>query len=307
MSKLNTLLKTMLHNPSDLPKLIMDKLYKTGILNILPDSLYLRLYYRAVMKKKLDLNNPKTFNEKLQWLKLNDRKPEYSIYVDKYAVRSFIAKTIGEKYLIPLIGVYDSVAEIDWEDLPRQFALKCTHGSGSNIICLDKEKFNIKHAENMLKKWMSKSFYWYGREWPYKNVRPRIICEELVLNENKIPNDYKVLCFNGKAKIIQVHIDRFGDHRLDFYDVAWNKTGISSGHNTSDFVYEKPLQLEEMVRLSEKLGAGICHIRIDWYIANDKLYFGEMTLYDGSGFEPFDNEKDDYLLGSLIQLPINNK
>lgn len=283
------------------PKKVLLVPGKYGLYNLLQDKPYLKLVYFAKMGKKLNLDNPKTFNEKLQWLKLNDRKPEYSICVDKYAVRSYIAQTIGEKYLIPLIGVYDNVTEIDWDNLPKQFVLKCTHGTGSNIICLDKDKLDIKHAENMLKKWLSKNFYWYGREWPYKNVKPKIICETL-LNGNKIPDDYKVLCFHGEAKLIEVHIDRFGNHKQDFYDVNWNKSKISQG-NTTSLVYKKPLQLEEMVRLSEKIAADMYHVRIDWYIAEDKLYFGEITFYDGSGFTPFDNENDDYLLGSLIQLP----
>ena len=150
-----------------------------GIINrasiLLPDKLFLKKKFRYHTGKKLNLKNPKTFNEKLQWLKLHDRRPEYVTYVDKYAVKDYIKDTIGEEYLIPLIGVYNSVDDINWSQLPNQFVLKCTHGSSSNIICTDKRKLNIKDAKSKLKKWMNKNWFWYGREWPYKNVKPRII------------------------------------------------------------------------------------------------------------------------------------
>lgn len=276
---------------------------------LLPDIIYLKMRYRYHTGKKLNLKEPRTFNEKLQWLKLYDRKPEYSIYVDKYAVRSFIAETIGEEYLIPLIGVYNCVEDIDWDSLPKKFVLKCTHGSGANIICTDKDKFDIEKAKKKLKKWMNKNWYWYGREWPYKDVVPRIIiiCEQYLTDSGDVPDDYKVdykvLCFNGKAKLIEVHIDRYGDHRQDFYDTNWNKTKISQDPPKSDLVYSKPDKLEEMIILSEKLAAEMIHVRIDWYIIKDKLYFGEITFFDGSGFVPFEDYNDDLLLGSWIKLP----
>lgn len=271
-------------------------------LDWLPDRPYLKLVYWGETGKKLNIDAPVTYNEKLQWLKLYDRKPEYCNYVDKYAVRSYISKTIGEHYLIPLLGVYDKVEEIDWESLPDKFVLKCTHGSGSNIICKDKGNLDIEASKIKLNKWMKKSWYWFGREWPYKNVIPRIVCESFISESDNTPDDYKFLCFNGKVKLIEVHIDRYGSHKQDFYDEEWNKTAISQEGTRSDFVYEKPPLFEKIIQLSEQLASKIIHVRIDWFVVKDKLYFGEITFYDGSGFVAFDNEKDDCLLGGWIEL-----
>lgn len=289
-----------LKNPTKLIK----PLGARGYLNWMSDEIYLKLTFQGSLSKRLNLENPKSFNEKLQWLKLNDRKPEYSKYVDKYEVRKHIAEAIGEEYLIPLVGVYDSVDKIDWKSLPNKFVLKCTHGSSSNIICTDKDKLDIEDAKIKLKKWMKKNWYWFGREWPYKNVKPRIVCENFISDKDITPDDYKVLCFNGKVKLVEVHIDRYGNHKQDFYDEKWNKTTISQDSTISDFVYEKPRQFENMIQLSEKLSIDIYQVRIDWFIVQDKLYFGEITFFDGSGFVPFDKEEYDYLLGGWIKLPI---
>lgn len=289
----------ILKNPKSTIRVLGDK----GLFNWLPDKPYLKLVYRSETGKKLNIDNPQTFNEKLQWLKLYDRKPQYSKYVDKYDVRSYISETIGANYLVPLIDIYNSVEEIDWNLLPNKFVLKCTHGSGSNIICTDKDKLDIETSKVKLNKWMKKNWYWFGREWPYKNVKPRIVCEEFISDKDMTPDDYKVLCFNGKAKLIEVHIDRYGAHKQDFYDISWKKTSISQGGTVSNFTYEKPNQLKDMIQLSEKFAANMYHVRIDWFVVHDKLYFGEITFYDGSGFDPFDNKQDDDTLGSWIDLP----
>jgi len=284
------------------PRIIMRSLGNHGLLNWLPDKPYLKLIYWSATGKKLDINNPKTFNEKLQWLKLYDRKPEYSIYVDKYEVRSYIERTIGKEYLIPLIGLYNKVDEIKWDKLPQRFVIKCTHGSGTNIICTDKDKLDLEEAKKKLRKWMKKNWYWSGREWPYKNVKPRIICEEFISENDDPPMDYKVLCFNGKAKLIEVHINRFGNHKQDFYTIDWNKTNISQKKSISSIVLDKPLVLDKMIELSEMLARDKYHVRIDWYVIFNKLYFGEITFYDGSGLCPFDSEDDDLLLGNMLVL-----
>lgn len=281
------------------PQLVFIKIFKCR-LRILSDEIYLRLMYRLHTGKKPDISDPKTYTEKLQWLKLNDRNPVYNKYADKYAVRSHIAQTIGEQYLIPLIGVFDSAEDIKWDLLPDKFVLKCTHGSGMNIICTDKSRLDIKASAARLKKWMKQNFYWPGREWPYKNVKPRIICEEFLSSNGNIPEDYKVMCFHGKAKLIQVHLNRFGDkHTCDYYDTDWNKTDIADEPN-SDIVLAKPKLLDKMIELSEILSKNICHVRIDWYIVGDKLFFGEITLYDGSGFNRYYKIEDDLLMGSWI-------
>jgi len=273
-----------------------------GLINWLPDRLYLKLVYWCEFNKKLNLESPVTYSEKLQWLKLFDRNPEYSTYVDKYAVRSYINKVIGDQYLIPLLGVYDSVEEIKWGLLPNKFVLKCTHGSGSNIICTDKNKLDVQTSIMKLNKWMKKSWYWFGREWPYKDVRRRIICEKFISETDSTPNDYKVLCFEGKAKLIEVHMNRFGNHNQDFYDVNWNKTEISQRTPISNIILKKPQILEKMIQLSEVLAQNKHHVRIDWYVVENKLYFGEITFFDASGFCPFDKEEYDLMLGGWINL-----
>lgn len=298
MSKIKTALNLLKQDP----KKTFPALGRNGVFNWMPDKLYLQIMYYCETGKKLNLDNPVTFNEKLQWLKLYDRKPEYIIYADKFAIRDYIKQTIGEEYLIPLIDVYDRVEEIPWDELPDRFVLKCTHGSGCNIICTDKSKLNIEEAKTKLNKWMKYNYYYSGREWVYKKVPPRIICEEFISDTNETPDDIKVLCFNGKAKLIEVHMNRFGNnHTQDFYDITWSKTDISQG-NISNLTKEKPLYFEEMISLSELLAKNKYHVRIDWYEVNGKLYFGEITFFDGSGLYPFDNEKDNLMLGSWIDL-----
>ncbi len=277
-----------------------------GFLNVIPDKVYLELMYRAMIGKKLDLKKPKTFNEKLQWLKLYDRKPLYTILADKYEVRKYIEKTIGDEYLIPLIGVYDKFEEINFSQLPNQFVLKCTHDSGSVFICTDKSKFDIEKVREKINKALKRNYYYFAREWPYKNVKPRIICEKFISDKNTTPDDYKVLCFNGRAKLIGVHIDRFGNHCLDNYDREWNKTIIAKDGPMSDMIYDKPKQFDNMILLSEKLAANMYHVRIDWFIINNKLYFGEVTFFEAAGYDNFDNKDDDFLLGRWIKLPIEN-
>lgn len=286
------------------PRKLIRTLGEYGVFNWLPDRPYLRLVYWAEMGKRLNLDPPVTYNEKLQWLKIYDRKPEYTKYVDKYAVRSHVRATIGEQYLIPLLGLYNSVEEINWAMLPKQFVLKCTHGSGSNIICKEKDKLDIQGSKMKVNKWMKKSWFWFGREWPYRNVKPRIICEEFLSNHGEVPDDYKVLCFNGKAKLIEVHTGRYENHRQDFYDINWNKTEISQAAFTriSNKIIKKPQVLEEMLQLSEKLSQNTYHVRIDWYVVEKRLYFGEITFFDSSGFCPFDTEDFDLLLGRWINL-----
>lgn len=289
------------------PKKIVDVMIKRGFLNWLPDERILKIQFKYNMGKKLNLENPKTFNEKLQWLKLYDRNPLYTKLVDKYEVRKYIEKEIGKEYLIPLIGVWDKFEDINFSKLPDRFVLKCTHDSGSVFICTDKSKFNIDEVKKRINKALKRNYYYFAREWPYKHVRPRIICEEFISDKETTPDDYKVLCFNGKAKLIGVHIDRYSNHKLDNYDINWHKTLIGKDGPMSDIVYDKPKEFENMIMLSEKLASGKSHVRIDWFIVKDRLYFGEVTFYEAAGFDHFDNEKDDYLLGSWIKLPSNRE
>ena len=278
-----------------------------GYLNWVPDAVYLKILYRLSLGETCNLKNPVKYNEKLQWLKLHDRNSEYERMVDKYEVRSYIAEKLGEEYLVPLYGVYDSFEEIDFSKLPEQFVLKCTHDSGSIEICKDRSTFDIKKAGERIKEALKKNYYNTYREWPYKNVKPRIVAEKFMVDELVDDlRDYKVMCFNGKARLIEVHENRFVRDRgytQTFYDRDWNKLDIAQkGLIPTDDKREKPLKLNEMLALSEKIAKDMYHARIDWYLIGDKLYFGEITFYDGSGFTEFADEKDDIFLGSLIEL-----
>lgn len=285
------------------PKYAFQYLIHKGNFKNMSDEKYLKMMFKHMVGYELNLENPKTFNEKLQWLKLYDRNPLYTKLVDKYEVRKYVAEIIGEEYLIPLIGVWDKFEDIDFSKLPNKFVLKCAHDSGSVFICTDKSKFDIEEVKVKINKALKRNYYYLHREWPYKNVKPKIVCEEFISDKDITPDDYKAMCFNGKVKFIGVHIDRFGNHCLDNYDREWNKTTIAKDGQMSDFVYDKPKQFENMIQLSEKLASIMCHVRIDWFIVKDRLYFGEITLYESAGFDHFDNEEDDYLLGSWIKLP----
>lgn len=289
------------------PRILAYYILSCRIARIIPDKTLVKLKYKASTGKKLNLDNPLAYNEKLQWLKLYDRKPEYAMLVDKVEVRKHISATIGEEYLVPLLGIYDTYNEIDFDGLPNQFVLKPNHTSGDIYICQDKSIIDYKAVEKLVRKWLKKEYYWISREWPYKNVKPKIICEQYITENNKSPDDYKVLCFNGKAKLVEMHLDRFTNHLQDIYDTEWNRTEIIWGFEQSErpsSILQKPEKLEEMIELSEKLAAHLYQGRIDWYIVQGKLFFGEITFFDGAGFMPFENDEDDLLLGSWLELPI---
>ena len=277
---------------------------QNGLLNFIPDRKYLKMAFKAELGYPLNLEKPTTYNEKLQWLKLYDRKPEYTLYADKYRVREFIAETIGDRYLIPLIGAYQTSGEIPWDKLPERFALKCNHGSGTNIICKDKTKLDIPTAKQEIDRWLKYNAYWRGREWCYKDIKPCVICEEFYsAPDGNTPDDYKFMCFNGEPKLIQVHHDRFGDHTLDFMDVNWEKTGIVQGPRNSEKQIPKPATFDEMMEIARILARGMIYARIDLYSTDREVKFGEITMYPTSGFAPFGDIRTDYLLGSWIRLP----
>lgn len=299
MSKIRTFIEN--------PQYFITSPASKGWLNWVPDSLYLKVLYRVIMGRKLNLKNPKEYNEKLQWLKLNDRKPEYSTMVDKYEVRGYIEDLLGDKYLIPCLGIYDSVDDIDIDALPDRFVLKCTHDSGSVEICKDKSSFDIEGARHRLSQAMKRNYYATYREWPYKSVKPRIIAEGYLEGDGGDLKDYKVMCFNGEAKIIEVHENRFVEgkvHTQTFYDREWNIVPLTQVETvTVDRPSERPRQLEEILRLSELIAKDMYHVRIDWYIEGDKIYFGEITFFDGSGFESFSTPEMERMLGDMINLP----
>lgn len=255
------------------------------------------------MKKILNLKNPKTFNEKLQWLKLYDRNPKYTTNVDKYKVREYISDKIGDEYLIPLIGVWNNPDDIDFDTLPKKFVLKCNHNSGKGlIICKDKSNLNLDKTKKELKNALKEDYYMRSREWPYKNVPRKIICEEY-LGEN--PNDYKFFCFNGKVEYILVCSDRFDSIKETFFDRNWNVAPFKRPNIEIDDKIKKPINFNKMIELSEFLSKDIPFLRVDFYEVDNEIYFGELTFYTASGFSPFEPNDWDYKLGDLIELPEN--
>lgn len=279
-----------------------------GYLNWLPDKEYLKLMYRLKVGRKLHLDNPKTFNEKLQWLKLYNRKEFYSSLVDKYEVRQYVKKKVGEQYLVPIFGVWDKFDDIDFNMLPKKFVIKCTHDSGGVIICKDKDKLNMTEARNKIQSCLDRNFYYWGREWPYKNVKPRIIVEQYLEDESGDEiKDYKFMVFNGKVKCSFVCSERYSEEGLavDFYDLNWNKMPFMRKYRNSDKVIEKPKNYEKMIELAEKLSVDMIFDRIDFYEINGNIYFGEITLYPGGGFEKFIPEKYDTILGEMLEIDKN--
>lgn len=275
------------------------------IFRLVPDKLYLKWRYRAKMHKKLDLKNPKTFNEKLQWLKLYDRKPIYTTMVDKFEVKKYVAENIGEEYIIPTIGVWDNFEDVDFESLPEQFVLKCTHDSGGLVICRDKTQFNKELAKRKIEKSLKKSYFWQGREWPYKYVKPRILAETYMEDEvtGELP-DYKFFAFDGVVKAMFIATERQSkdETKFDFFDENFRHLPFTNGHPNADVTPQKPQNFERMKKLSEKLSVGIPQVRVDFYEVNGKVYFGELTFSHWSGFVPFDPPEWDEKMGDWIDI-----
>lgn len=278
-----------------------------NLTHILSDKLYLKLKYYQRMGKKLNLDSPKTFNEKLQWLKLYDRNTLYTKLVDKYEVREYIVNSIGEEYLIPLIGVWDDFDDIDFGALPNKFVLKCTHDSGGIVICEDKTKFDIYKTRKKIKKCLSYNYYWHGREWSYKNIKPRIIIEQYMSDEDEDElKDYKFFCFDGVPKAMYVATDRNKkdeETKFDFFDMDFNHMPFTNGHPNAKVQIKSPDTFEKMKELASRLSKGIPQVRVDFYSINGRIYFGELTLSHWSGFTPFEPEEWDYKFGEWIHLP----
>lgn len=277
------------------------------IRNYLPDKVYLKIKYRGVFGKKLDLTNPKTFNEKLQWLKIYDRKPIYTTMVDKYEVKNYVAAVIGEEYIIPTLGVWDHFDDINFDLLPNKFVLKCTHDSGGLVIVRDKSTLDYAEAKRKIERCLKNNFYYNGREWPYKNVKPRIIAEKYMVDESGYElKDYKFFCFDGFAKAMFIASDRQVDGeetKFDFYDMDFVHLPFTNGHPNSENKIKRPESFDQMKILAEKLSEGIPHVRVDFYDINGQVYFGELTFAHWSGFVPFEPESWDEKIGEWINLP----
>lgn len=282
------------------PKYLLYYIDKLGI-HILNDKEYLKMQYEIVMGKKLNLDNPKTFNEKLQWLKLNDRKPEYTKMVDKYESKKYVSEIIGEEYIIQTLGIYEKFDDIDFDKLPNQFVLKCTHDSGGIVICKDKKKLDKKAAKKKLNKHLTKNYFYKYREYPYKNVKPMIMAEKYM--EDKIGEDikdYKIYCFNGEPKIIDVCSNRSIKLEQSYFDADWNLINIVEGGSVRNNKISKPINFEEMKDISRKLSKGLKTVRIDLYEINNRVYFSEITFYSNAGMERFEPEEFDTQMGDLI-------
>ena len=280
---------------------------KLGFYNKVDDKRFIEKMFKVTMKYPLNLENPKTFNEKLQWLKLYNRNPLYTKLVDKYKVRDYISEKIGEEYLIPLIGVWDDPDDIDFDSLPNQFVLKCNHNSGLGMyICKDKKNIDVQKVKKELRKGLKQDYYLTGREWPYKNVPRKIIAEKYITDETGTNlRDYKFYCFDGKAKVVGIYQDRNTDKETtgDFFDMDFNWLDFTFNMPNAKVKPSKPNHFEKMKEIAEILSEGIPHVRVDLYLNNDKIYFGELTFFDGSGFDKIEPIEWDIKLGGWINLP----
>lgn len=310
MSKIRTLVHLICHNRKKLNVAIAGNFSCSKISHLISDKAYLKYMYRAHLGKKLDLKNPKTFNEKLQWLKLYNRNPRYVDLVDKYEVKRIVAEEIGEEHIIPTLGVWERFEDIDFDTLPNQFVLKCTHDSGSVVICRDKSTFDMEKAREKLARKLKSNLFWHGREWPYKNVKPRILAEKYMEDKSLGElRDYKFFCFGGKVKCFKIDYDRFLEHRANYYRPDCGLLRFGEAVCPPDFERKIsfPDSLEKMVELAEKLSCGQPFLRVDFYDVNGQLYFGELTFFPASGFGPFVPEEWDLTLGEWIDLPESKK
>ena len=272
----------------------------------LSDEKYIKIKYRNIMGKKLDLSNPQNYSEKLQWLKLYDRNPDYTDMVDKFEAKKYVANIIGDEYIIPTIGVWDRFEDIDFDSLPDQFVLKCTHDSGGLVICKDKSKLDINATKEKINSSLKRNYFWHSREWPYKNIKPRIICEKFMQDSSGALIDYKIMCFNGKADCVMLCLDRhLGATKFYYFDKNWDlkRYNLTGARAPENFTIRKPQCMDKMFELAEVLSRGIPHLRVDFYEVNEKIYFGELTFYPWSGYVQFTPDSYDFLFGEKFILP----
>ena len=278
--------------------------------NFLSDSMYLKLKYYCKIGRKLNLNNPKTYNEKLQWLKLYDRNPLYTKLVDKYEVKQYVIERIGDSHVAKTLDIWDSPQEVALQGLPQRFVLKTTHGGGNSgvIICKDKTSIDEEKLRHALALSMGQDLYRDSREWPYKDVKRRIIAEEYLEDkETGELRDYKFFCFNGEVKALFVATERQTRKEpfFNFFDREFNSLELRQGHPCAPVPPAKPALFEEMVRIAEKLSANMPHVRVDLYQANSQVYFGEFTFYHFGGMVHFEPEVWDKRFGEWLILPKN--
>jgi len=306
----------MIQKIKNIAKYVLKKDYRwrvqaaSGKYEQMDDRTYIeRQYYsRFQGKKKLNLDAPKTVGDKLNWLKLYDRKPYYWKLVDKYEVKKYVADKIGSEYVIPALGVWDNPEDIDFDILPNQFVLKCTHDSGSIIVCKDKKKIDKKEVCSKLNESLKHNHYKENREWAYKNVKPRVIAEQYVESLGKADSvEYKLSCGNGKVGVITVCIGiphstldvRTNDH----FDEEWNRLPFYAVYKNSNKDIARPKQMDDLIKFSKILSEGIPHLRVDWYVVDGHIYFGEMTFYTWAGYMQMVPDEWDTILGDMIELP----
>lgn len=290
-----------------LKKNIIKFMAKYGLLNGLSDRKYLELVYEARVGYPLNLDKPETFNQKLQWLKIYSREPKYKRMVDKYDAKEYVKELIGDKYIIPTLGVWDRFEQIDFDLLPNKFVLKCTHDSGGLVICKDKKQLNIDSAKKKINRSLKKNYYWLGREWVYKDLKHRIIAEKYMENADGTDiKDYKLQCFNGHVDNILVCVDRFSSTgvKYHYFDRKWNYIPYCpyEGIDNDNVNVERPKNLDEMIEIAEKLSADLPQLRVDLYEINGKVFFGEMTFYSQSGFDTDITHDADKILGRKLTL-----
>ena len=275
-------------------------------MRLLPAKWWVAIDYRYHMKRKCSFKNPQTFNEKLCWMKVYYKNNERAILVDKYAVNQYIAEKIGEDHLIPLLGVWERFDDIDLDTLPEQFVLKPNHTSGDVFICTDKSKIDKGALRETVNRWMKRNYYHQGREWEYKNIKPRIIAQQyLVDSDGQGAKDYKFLCFNGKPRCLYTCQDRRDETglKINYYDMQWKPMPLLKEHSVNGRTLERPESFEEMVRICEVLAEPFPFVRLDLYEAGGKTYFGEFTFCPDAGVKRFIPEEWDYTLGSWLELP----
>ena len=275
------------------------------VLRILPDKAYIELLYRLKTGKTLNLKNPCTYTEKLQWIKLYDRKQIYTQMVDKYEAKLFVAKLIGDEYVIPTLGVWSNFDDIDFESLPDRFVLKCTHDSGGLVICKDKATFDKAKAREKINRCLKRNYYWHNREWVYKNIKPRIIAEVYLEDRDSDQlRDYKYLTFHGEPKLLYLMQDRYVSPPgvADTFDMEGNHLLFSIERKAAAEIPKLPQNFEKMKELAAKLSKGTYHLRVDFYEVEGKVYFGELTFFHMGGFVAPKPEPWNEVLGSWIRL-----
>ena len=268
------------------------------------DKVAIKLKYRLIMKRKLDLKNPKTFNEKLNWIKLYYRKPIMTTMADKYEVKKYVSGIIGDEYVIPSIAIYNRWKEINFDSLEAPFVLKTTHSSGVIAVVKDKESFDFETAKKKFNKSLKENYFYSCREWPYKDIKPRIIVEQFIKDskEDNLPV-YKFFCFDGEPYLVQtIKNDKTSYETIDYFDMNWERLDLKQNFENSEVPLSKPSNFEEMKQLAAKLSKGFPFVRVDLYSVDGKVYFSEFTFFSDAGYQRFYPDKWDLILGEKIKL-----